>query len=209
MNRRSPAIATFLMEKLGSDPRNDQIVGDLIEQYERGRSRFWFWRQVVAAVVTSFFNQIRSHWLLALGAVLIGWCVWSILNTGLTMGLDMLVNPWETRLPTLAGLIWWTAWLANRAISGWIIGRFYGKGRVAFVLLFSFTVFVWKAKIFQWPFYLDYEWPLRLILNTHEDVRFLPALVSMILAPLFVLLGGLSGAAPEERPSGDKVMLGA
>ena len=191
MKRRSPAIATFLMEKLGSDPRNDQIVGDLIEQYVRGRSRFWFWRQVVAAIVMSFFHQIRSHWLLALSAVLTGWCVWSILNTGLTVGLDALVNPWETRLPTLAGLIWWTTWLANRAISGWIIGRFYGKGRVAFVLLFSFTVFVWKAKIFQLPFYLDYEWPLRLILNTHEDVRFLPALLSIILAPLFVVLGGL------------------
>jgi hypothetical protein len=201
MKRRPPAVATWLLETLGSDPRNDHIVGDLIEQYSLGRSRFWYWGQVAAAIVTGFFDQLRSHWLLALSALFAGWFAWLVLNTGLTAGLNALVNPWQTQLPTLAGLIWWTAWLANRAVSGWIIGRLYSKRRVAFVLLFSFSVFLWKAKIFQWPFYIDYEWPLRLVLNTSEDIRFLPALLSMILAPLFALLGGLFGATRDSRPA--------
>lgn len=207
MKRRPPVVATWLLQTFGSDPRNDQIVGDLIEQYSRGRSPFWYWRQAMAAIVTGFFDQIRANWLVTLGALLTGWGAWFILNSGLTAGLERLVNPWEAQSPALAALLWWTAWLANRAISGWTIGRFYGKGRVAFVLLLSLTVFVWKAKMFEWPFYIDYQWPLQITLNTHEEFHFFLGLLSMILAPLFVLFGGLFGAAPR-RQKGSALEMG-
>lgn len=197
MKLRPPVVATWLLKTLGTDPRNDQIMGDLIEELSRGRSRFWYWRQALAAIVSSFFDQIASHKLLALRAVLAGWLAWWILDRALTTGLMASINPWQERLPLLTGLIWWTAWLANRAFSGWVVARLHPAVRVAVVILFSLTVFLWKARIFQWPFYLDFEWPLRLIVNTHEEIRFLPGLLSVILAPLFVLLGGLSGTLPK------------
>lgn len=205
MKRRPPLVATWFLEVLGSDPRNDQMVGDLIERYSRGRSRSWYWRQMVAAIATSFLQQLRSQWLMVISALIAGWCLWSILAAGLNAGLNAVIHPWEKQLPIVVAALWWTGWLANRAISGWMIGRFYSKSRVASVLVFSFSVFLWKAKIVQWPFYIDYEWPLRLVLNTVENVRFLPALPPIILAPLFTFLGGLAGANSQRRRDASSV----
>ena len=36
--------------------------GDLIEHFHAGRSRVWFWNQVVAAITASAMNGVRRHW---------------------------------------------------------------------------------------------------------------------------------------------------
>lgn len=41
-------VATWLLTRAGLD---DALVGDLIEQRHAGRSRIWFWRQVVIAIL--------------------------------------------------------------------------------------------------------------------------------------------------------------
>lgn len=51
MKRRPPVVATWLLQTFGGDPRNEQIVGDLIEHYARGRSDLRCWRQIIAAIV--------------------------------------------------------------------------------------------------------------------------------------------------------------
>ena len=43
-----PSAATWLLKRLGR--RNESLVGDLLEEYRRGRSSSWYWRQVVAAI---------------------------------------------------------------------------------------------------------------------------------------------------------------
>jgi hypothetical protein len=45
--RRPPKAATRLLERITFGPTRDAIVGDLIEQYQHGRSRGWFWRQAL------------------------------------------------------------------------------------------------------------------------------------------------------------------
>ncbi len=149
---KPPALATWLLENLGSDPRNEQIVGDLMEQYADGRTRAWYWRQVTAAILASLFEQIASHKLLALRALLVGWLAWYFLKEASVMALRAAVMPWSIRLPVLASLFWWTVALINCFITGWIVGRFCRASRVAVLLLFSFTVFLWREELSNGPF---------------------------------------------------------
>ena len=48
--RVPPRLATWLLLSLGSGPFADALVGDLIEEYQRGRSGYWYWRQVAMAL---------------------------------------------------------------------------------------------------------------------------------------------------------------
>ena len=40
-----------------------------MEAYQRGRSRAWYWKQVLAAIVVSFYQEIMAHPVLAFRAI--------------------------------------------------------------------------------------------------------------------------------------------
>ena len=44
-----PALATWLLKRAARG--NEALVGDLLEEYRRGRSAVWYWRQVLTTVV--------------------------------------------------------------------------------------------------------------------------------------------------------------
>jgi hypothetical protein len=48
---RPPRLAVALLNWLL--PENEPLIGDLIEEFEHRRSRLWFWRQTIAAIVLS------------------------------------------------------------------------------------------------------------------------------------------------------------
>jgi hypothetical protein len=199
---RPPALATWLLENLGSDPRNDQIVGDLMEQYASGRTRAWYWRQATVAILGSFLEQINSHKLLALRALAVGWLARYFLKEA-AMALRPAISPWSARLPVLAFLVLWTVWLFNCAFTGWIVGRFHRASRVAMVLLFSFSVVLWREQVVQWPLHIDAPWVFYAGMNALRDSRYAPAfadgLLGTILVTLCILLGGFY-AAPSKAP---------
>ena len=58
--RVPPAMATWLIEHLGPVRHRESLTGDLIEQYRRGRSESWYWRQVAIAVLLARLHFIRS-----------------------------------------------------------------------------------------------------------------------------------------------------
>jgi hypothetical protein len=47
--RRPPRLAEWLLTR-APGPLTDALAGDLAEEFTRGRSRVWYWRQVLAAV---------------------------------------------------------------------------------------------------------------------------------------------------------------
>jgi hypothetical protein len=50
--REPPKVVRWLLGHLGSSPNNGAIIGDLDERYRLGRSRLWYWRQVLLALAS-------------------------------------------------------------------------------------------------------------------------------------------------------------
>ena len=48
---RPPRMAIALLTRWLPD--HDALIGDLVEEFDRRRSRTWLWRQVLAAIITS------------------------------------------------------------------------------------------------------------------------------------------------------------
>ena len=48
---------------------NPALLGDLLEERARGRSRAWYWRQVAVAALRSTVDEVRLHPVLTLRAV--------------------------------------------------------------------------------------------------------------------------------------------
>jgi preprotein translocase subunit SecY len=44
-----PRLATWLLTRVGR--KNEALVGDLVEEYQRGRSAAWYWRQALTAIL--------------------------------------------------------------------------------------------------------------------------------------------------------------
>jgi hypothetical protein len=66
-----PKPAAWLLDRLGIAP---PLVGDLLEEFQTGRSRLWFWRQTLRAVGSAVARSARVHPRQLL-AVVIGWAL--------------------------------------------------------------------------------------------------------------------------------------
>lgn len=73
--RDPPAIATWLIERFGPIQHRESLTGDLIEQYRRGRSESWYWRQVITAVVLAHLHLVRSMPSIPAAKVFLRWIV--------------------------------------------------------------------------------------------------------------------------------------
>jgi hypothetical protein len=59
---KPPVIAAWLLEHLLPGNKNDPLVGDLLEAFKHRRSKAWFWRQVLIAIMVGFSKELRSRW---------------------------------------------------------------------------------------------------------------------------------------------------
>src|SRR5262245_10007576 len=66
-------LSTWLLDRLAPRNRRESMVGDLHEQVHRGRSAWWYRRQVVGTIVAGLTADVAAHKLLALRALAIGW----------------------------------------------------------------------------------------------------------------------------------------
>jgi len=58
--RIPPRLATWLLKHLGPGYRLESLAGDLFEEYQRDRTRAWFWRQTAAALFASAARWLRQ-----------------------------------------------------------------------------------------------------------------------------------------------------
>jgi hypothetical protein len=144
--KKPPAGAMAVLSRLG-DP-NASIVGDILEDYQAGRSRVWLWWQVASAIVFVTLRGIRRQPLHALAAVVMGW---TVLLLGFTFGdasadgLAKLLWNWD-RQTGYGTHIWWPFQIcatlvsyAGFAMSAWIVGRVY---RTSPAMLLAFVASV-------------------------------------------------------------------
>ena len=74
-SNQPPAVATWLLRQFGCSPRNDAILGDLVEQYRHGRSRRWYWYQTLIALIMGLIRGVWEDKARALGTIATGWII--------------------------------------------------------------------------------------------------------------------------------------
>jgi hypothetical protein len=58
--RKPPAIAAWLLDKLGYTRHNAALTGDMLEEFHSGRSSAWYWRQAVLIVARRLGREAFS-----------------------------------------------------------------------------------------------------------------------------------------------------
>lgn len=176
---RPPALATWWLEHVRFGVTNDFLIGDLVEEYGRGRSTSWYWKQVVAAFVVNFVREVRTQPLLAARTVASVWSVWYLYGFVFRSSLQKLTIP----LPPTIGFMWLLAGCGAWAGAGWIVARLHREHETAMVLLFATAVLLWKL-----------PWFYQLFVDTLCNVRYGPYLLNdfldSVLTFVSVLLGG-------------------
>lgn len=56
---RPPALATWLLEHLLREKERETLTGDLLETFWQHGSA-WYWRQVLAAIMVGFLQEVRA-----------------------------------------------------------------------------------------------------------------------------------------------------
>ena len=119
--RQPPRLATWLLNRLDCGNNVESLLGDLVESYRQGRSDAWYWRQVLRAVLTSACHHIRSHKLLALRAIVVGYVVSEALaySTGALVSRFVAGDKALLILLPLCG--------GCSAAGGWVVSRSYPR----------------------------------------------------------------------------------
>jgi hypothetical protein len=105
--KQPPALAIVLLNRLG--PREQSLVGDVFEEYDAGRSKAWFWRQVIAAVACAAVVDVRCAPRRTAIAIMTGWLVAAavfLLGDRIADGLAGFFWQWN-RQAAYADDVWW------------------------------------------------------------------------------------------------------
>ena len=186
MKRKSSRLGTLLLDRIAQEG----LAGDLNEDLHAGRSRAWYWRQVIGAVASRITHDIRAYPYLTFRAVATGW-----------IALSILALPFSDQ----EFVIWAGSWLAlirpaQYAICGWVVARLHRDHRVAMVA--ASTMFLLVTNTLRTTFAF---WAMGHFSGQSISLRpsqWVVVMVGLIL-PLFTMLGGLSGrrmvSTPEAR----------
>jgi hypothetical protein len=196
-----PIVATWVLTHFGN--RNEVLAGDLIEEYRRGRTAAWYWRQVVVALLIGCGKEIRTHKLLTVRALVTGWAALILFGYLISPPLYKLYSRALADLGLGPARLWWWHYYTYPVVlmpciggflSGWLVARFHRTYRVTMVTVYAVSVLLTSLpEIF------------RLATNSLSNSRFVPYLLAYSLAEcLFVvsiLLGGLRRTNPETARS--------
>jgi len=187
-----PALATKLLESLVPLRTSEALLGDLIEQYQSGRSRSWYWRQVILALVISAGREARTRKLQAIRALIVGYlcgaslCYFSTSAAGKFLGPYTVVGAYLLFLPLA---------FISAAISGWILSRTHSR---PMVLVFAiFGVIASLVALAVYALFPGDRMPLPMPVVTWA----VTLAINFIIAPLGVLAGGLWGSCEADDAS--------
>jgi hypothetical protein len=169
----------------------DVIGGDLIEHYQRGRSAWWYWREVLATIATNTWCEVRQNPLWLIGAVAAGCLVvFSVYQIVMPLEYSLLVRyvldgrqarPGELPLAVFAE----EAPFQRRA--RWTVARCARKSRTPAV----FLVAALSVVLGVWAMWQNAQnWPAPLRFSVLSWLWLLPADVALILFGGGLLTGG-------------------
>jgi hypothetical protein len=118
-------------------PREEFLAGDLAERYARGKSRAWYWRQVLGAVLVNIAEELRA----GKAALVRGWFSWLYLETAWV--LIGIVGVWSPLVAFLTGISALT----------WAGEHSYYSSKEEFYVFFA-VKFLYMSVVYQsWDYY--------------------------------------------------------
>ena len=57
--REPPPLATWLVKHFAAGYRTESLLGDLLEEYQAGRTPGWYWREAIAALLATAMRWAR------------------------------------------------------------------------------------------------------------------------------------------------------
>jgi hypothetical protein len=92
-----PHLATWLLQRFAFGPQGESLIGDIVEQYQQGRPRWWYWRQTLATVIFGSATWLRAHPRRAFRAVVLLTTVASFLIEAETLFISAIAaDNWGT-----------------------------------------------------------------------------------------------------------------
>lgn len=194
--RRPPAPTLWLMERFGV---GQDLVGDLIERFARGRSRIWFWRQALLAIAIGSVRDIAGHKLLFARAVVVGVIGYNVFAYAAFEILSLFIRAnyvLSSRFPIFPLFITvkfqypgelFVLGAVIFAATGWVVGRLHRPYGAVMTL---------GVVAIGWLYYLPEL--VRHVSNALQHPRYLPYsegwLIAAMLQSFGLLLGGVIGA---------------
>lgn len=232
-----PVLATWLYERLASSPTRDALAGDLVEQYAAGRSRAWFWRQVLTAIIVDVATHLRAHPLLALRGLAVGWAVLLALRLcagrpifAATRNLRDALTDWaffsmnwsstagSIAVAQLVQLPFSVTLWAIAIIAGWSVGRLHRRQQAPIVLLFTLSVALEQSALWVVTFHRLFngarpispgQWPATRALLIAWTLQAIVGLLCMLTAGLWGARAAAPtmGGADDDASRGSRVIL--
>jgi hypothetical protein len=194
--RQPPGFAGRLLKRLVPAQDHDALLGDLCEEYQRGRSIAWYWMQILAGIVVGSWRDARAHWVLALRASAVGLALFpaagllhlrdrlAYVQVVLIYGLSNRPHHWLSVLGPHTFVFSDLISAAGFVASGWVIVRLHRSHGIALVMPFTAVIAALALTDFLRPVLLMPAWTLRgvfiLLLSAAASVAFL----------ISILLGG-------------------
>lgn len=176
-NRTAPRVATWLLELIGGRSRFEPLIGDLVEQFEAGHSRLWYWRQAVGSVAIDLTHRLRLHAFSFIAAVAAGYALVWLLDAGYPYALQPLQenlsalsrHPWTAQAVLRAAGMVMCGLFADAVIlvAAWAVTRIHRSHPRALLSVFAAAVTIR---------YLPGV--ARLVIHAATDPRFTASLLS-------------------------------
>jgi hypothetical protein len=203
---RPPVLATWLLNRFGIGPRYESLSGDLIEQYQRGRSSAWYWRQVLVVIVVTVTKDIGAHKLLAIRALAMGWALYALLFFPVNW-ISRIMRVWTMSWLAQSGRysVWSLFWSGHLpetllvylacAASGWVVARLHQGQSASMVCVFGASVVLFEYGFTSWMFWRHGHPPIP------QTLLILPAFL-LVGRPLCIWIGGLYVRPPTDSLAG-------
>jgi hypothetical protein len=172
--RLPPKLATWLLERLYTARRAESLIGDLHEQFAAGRSKGWYWRQVLIAIVTPARQAVRVHALSFVGAIVAGWIVmfaWFAFNMWMT-GPNVVAVSFVRRTFDISSYhyAWMTIYFVAAttrvivfALAGWLTVRIHRAHPYAVALALIASVYL--VRFVPWRTYKAFDFDTMAIIH--------------------------------------------
>lgn len=173
-----PAI--WLVERFV--PMADAVVGDILEQFRRGRSAWWVWQQALGALAAAGWSDLRAHPIVVTRAVLVTSVAFVVvLNASGRVFGSRAFTTWE-----LHGLN--ACWCA---VATWAGARSHRRALAGTALVVFGLLLVGQ-----------FTPTLRLVADSLDHARFRPYLVDHLVRVTVAVCGsGLGLLLASQRPS--------